>query len=322
MLSAPPNDRPTRLAYLLLPQFSLMAFSAACEPLRAANQLSGNALYDWILVSADGEPVTSSSGLVSLVHHALADTPKVDLVVVCASFTPRAAATPPVLAWLRRLASHGTYLAGIDTGSEVLAAGGLLDGYRATVHWEHLEAFTTDFPKVEATQDLYVIDRRRFSAAGATACLDLMLYVIRSQHGPELATSVADWFIYSRIRPAEEAQRMPLRDRLAAGNPRLLQAVSLMEGAIEEPISTAELARRVGISTRELERLFQRWLRSTPSAYYRRMRLERARALLRQTDISITDVAFACGFGSIASFSRSYKACYGHSPSAGRFGPR
>jgi transcriptional regulator GlxA family with amidase domain len=115
---------------------------------------------------------------------------------------------------------------------------------------------------------------------------------------------------------------MPLRDRLAAGNPRLLEAVSLMEKAIEEPLSTAELARRVGISTRELERLFQRWLRSTPSAYYRRMRLERARALLRQTDTSITDVAVACGFGSIASFSRSYKACYGHAPSAGRFGPR
>ena len=317
-----PKDRPTRLAYLLLPQFSLMAFSAACEPLRAANQLSGKTLYDWILVSPDGQPVTSSSGLVSLVHHAVADAPKVDLAVVCASFAPRSGATAPTLAWLRRLASHGTYLAAVDTGSEVLASAGLLDGHRATVHWEHLETFTTDFPKVEATQDLYVIDRRRFSAAGATACLDLMLYLIRCQHGADLATSVADWFIYSRIRPAEEAQRMPLRDRLAAGNPRLLKAVSLMEAAIEEPLSTAELARRVGVSTRELERLFQRWLRTTPSAYYRRMRLERARALLRQTDTSITEVAFACGFGSIASFSRSYKACYGHPPSASRLGPR
>ena len=166
MLSTPPDDRPTRLAFLLLPQFSLMAFSAACEPLRAANQLSGKDLYDWILVSADGKPVPSSSGLVSVVHHGLEDAPKADLVVVCASFTPRSVATPPVLAWLRRLASHGTYLAGVDTGSEVLAKGGLLDGHRATVHWEHLEAFTTDFPEVGATQDLYVIDRRRFSAAG------------------------------------------------------------------------------------------------------------------------------------------------------------
>ena len=188
MLSTPPDDRPTRLAFLLLPQFSLMAFSAACEPLRAANQLSGRELYDWTLVSADGKPVPSSSGLVSVVHHGIADAPKVDLAVVCASFAPRGAATQPVLAWLRRLASHGAYLAGIDTGSEVLAKGGLLDGHRATVHWEHLEAFTTDFPAVEATQDLYVIDRRRFSAAGATACLDLMLHVIRSQHGHELAT--------------------------------------------------------------------------------------------------------------------------------------
>ncbi len=322
MLSAPPGDRPTRLAYLLLPQFSLMAFSAACEPLRAANQLSGRTLYDWVLVSADGAPVTSSSGLASLVHHAVADAPAVDLAVVCASFEPRAAATPPVLTWLRRLASRGASLAGIDTGSEVLACGGLLDGHRATVHWEHLDAFTADFPKVEATQDLYVIDRRRFSAAGATACLDLMLHLIARQHGHELAARVADWFIYSRIRPGEEGQRMPLRQRLAAGNPRLLEAVSLMEQAIEEPVSTAELARRVGISTRELERLFRRWLKTTPSAYYRRMRLERGRALLVQTDTSITDVAFACGFGSIASFSRAYKACYGQPPSAGRFGPR
>lgn len=322
MLGTPAQDRPQTLAFLLLPQFSLMAFSSASEPLRAANQLSRKPLYDWILLSPDGQPVESSNGMVSMVHHAMADAPRADLVVVCASFDPQRAATPKVLAWLRRMAAVGTTLAGIDTGSHVLAMAGLLDGYRATIHWEHLDSFTAEFPDVESAQELFVIDRRRLSAAGGTACLDLMLYLIGARHGHDLAAAVADWFIYSRIRPAEEAQRMPLRERLSAGNPRLLEAVTLMESAIEEPMTTADLARRVGISTRELERLFKRWLKSTPSAYYRRMRLEKARILLRQSDDSITQIALRCGFGSVASFSRSYKACYGHPPSSGRFAPR
>ena len=322
MFCTPAGDQPRKLAFLLLPQFSLMAFSSASEPLRAANQLSGKPLYEWVLVSADGQAVESSNGMVSMVHHAIADAPEVDLIVVCASFDPQHAATPPVLAWLRRMAARGKTLAGVDTGSHVLALAGLLDGHRATIHWEHLDSFTAEFPNVEAAQDLFVIDRRRFSAAGATACLDLMLTLIGAHHGHDLAAAVSDWFIYSRIRPAEEAQRMPLRERLSVGNPRLLETVSLMESAIEEPITTGDLARRVGISTRELERLFKRWLKTTPSAYYRRMRLEKARILLRQTDDSVTEIALSCGFGSVASFSRSYKACYGHAPSAGRFGRR
>ena len=322
MLDMPPPDRPWRLSYLLLPQFSLMAFASASEPLRAANQLSGRPLYELTLVSPDGRPVPSSSGMVSLVHAGVADAPKADLIFVCASFEPRAAATLPVLAWLRRAASRGVHLAGVDTGSEVLAKAGLLGGYRATIHWEVLETFAAEFPDIEVVQDLFVMDRRRFTAAGATACLDLMLCLIRAQHGHALAAGVADWFMHSRIRPADEAQRMPLRDRLAAGNPRLLGAVSAMESALEDPLSAAELAGRVGVSTRELERLFKRWLKTTPSAYYRRLRLNKARALLRDTDASVTDIALASGFGSIASFSRAYKACYGHPPSAGRFAGR
>jgi AraC family carnitine catabolism transcriptional activator len=322
MLERRPDDRPWRLAFLLLPQFSLLAFASASEPLRAANHLSGKPLYEWWLVSADGQEVASSNGMVSMVHAGIAEAPRVDQVVVCASFDPERAAKPPLLAWLRSLAARGVHLTGVDTGPQVLAKAGLLAGHRATVHWEVLDAFAAAFPEVDATQDLFVIDRRRASAAGGTACLDLMLTLIRAQHGHDLAAAVADWFVYSRIRPADEAQRMPLRERLAAGNPRLLRAVSLMEGAVEEPLTTAELAKRIGVSPRELERLFRRWLKTTPSAYYRRLRLDRARALLRQTDGSVTEIALASGFGSVASFSRAYKACYGHPPSAGRFAAR
>ena len=307
---------PLKLAFLLLPQYSLMAFSSAAEPLRAANRMAGRALFQWSLVSPDGAPIQASNSMLSVVEYGLQNTPPADLILVLASDQPMAAVDARMLGWLRRRALAGTYLAAADTGAYVLARAGLLNGYKATVHWEALEDFRDRFPSVQTREALYVVDRARMTAAGATACLDLILYIIECRHGRDLAVSVAEQFVYSPMRSAHAAQRHSLDQRLQCPNPNVRRAVALMETRIEDTLSTRDLADHLDISLRELERVFSRWLGITPGAYYRRLRLERARGLLEQGQQSVTDIAFRCGFASLPSFSRCYRHAYGHNPSA------
>ena len=313
-----PDGKLFRVSFLLLPKFSLMAFASAVEPLRVANRLSGKTLYEWSLVSADGEPVFCSGGLGTVVDSSIRSELTADMLVVVASFDPAEAASRPTLNWLRRIAGSGIWVTGVDTGSYVMAMAGLLDSRRATTHWEHREIFRNDFPGVRLSEDVFVSDGRRVTVAGGTACIDMMLNMIRDQHGYALATDVSDQFIYSRIRAGSDAQRMTLRDRLDVSNPCVVRAVEIMEGHTEDPLTTREIAARVNVSLRELERLFRRWMDVTPGRYYRQIRLAKARTMLLHSTSSVTDVAFNCGFSSVASFSRSYKANFGHAPSAGR----
>lgn len=314
----PVQETPQRIGFLLLPKFSLLAFASAVEPLRMANTLSGRALYDWVLLSEDGSPVAAVNGMRSVVDSAIGAAPRLPAVVVMASYEHEAVITQPVVNWLRRAATFGTALGAVDTGSFVLAAAGLLDGYRATTHWEVLESFATRFPRVEVQRDLFLVDRDRFTSAGATAGIDMMLNLIRAQHGHDLAAACADEFVYARIRDSRETQRMPLRQRLASSNPRLIRAVEAMEESLDAPRPVGDIAAAAGVSVRELERMFRRWLRTTPGAYYRGLRLDRARGLLQQTDMPVIEVALACGFGSAAHFARSYRARFGRPPGADR----
>ena len=323
MFPTAPADRPLQLSFVLLPRFSMMAFAAAFEPLRAANRMAGAELYRRSILSPDGRPVTSSSGVSVVADGALDGLPAaareaLDVLIVVASYEPERHFDRALKQCLHRAVARGAWLVGVDTGPQLLAAAGLLDGYQATAHWEIVDMIQQRHPAVRLTQDVFVIDRKRWTAAGGTACLDLMLNLIRQQHGHELATAVADQFIYSRIRHGSDTQRMQPRERLAVNNPRVLEAVRLMEANLEEPLPTLELALAAGISLRELERLFRRWLGTTPGAYYRQLRLERARSLLQQSAHSVTEIALACGFGSLASFSRAYKARFGQPPSASR----
>lgn len=321
-------DTTYHIGFLLLPRFSLMAFASASEPLRAANRVSGKTLYRWYLLSERGDPVPSSNGMVSMVQHSVAstataelpaaDVPRLDMLTVIAGFEPERAVTPALLAWLKRQAGTGVLLGGVDTGPYALAKAGLLNGYQATVHWEYLAAFQQQFPRVLASQAMFVTDRKRFSAAGGTACLDMMLHLIRMQHGQTLAAAVADQFVYGRIRSGSDLQRLSLSQRLPPAHQGVIQAVTLMEQHLEDTLSTAQIAAGVGLSLRELERLFKRWLQTTPGAYYRRLRLEQARSLLQQSGLSVTDIANQCGFGSLAGFSRAYRARFGRSPSDNR----
>lgn len=313
-----PRNGVQRLGFLLLPKFSLMAFSSASEPLRTANVLAGKRLYDWQLISMDGKPVTASNGMQCVPDAALGEVDFLPMVIVCSSFDPEESESPTLFNWLRKLGRQGADIGAIDTGSHLLGAAGLLDGYQATIHWEHLDSFSEMFPRVDVMQDIYVVDRDRFTSAGSTVGMDMMLNMIRQQHGYELAAAVAEAHVYSNIREAGQHQRMALADRLSTVNAHVLHAVELMRENLEDPLQTGEIADQLGISQRELERLFKKWLHATPGAYYRKLRLERARALLKQTSMSVLEVAVSCGFTSSAHFSRAYSSCFGHAPSIDR----
>lgn len=318
MFGDTPVNGVQKIGFLLLPNYSMIAFSSALDALCQANDLTGRPLYEPVILSTDGEPVRASNGKAQLVDKAIWDVSTIPMIVVCASELPQRAASRSILVWLQRQARHGAVVGGIVTGSHVLARAGLLDGYRATIHWEELDSFAETFPDVDAVQDIFVIDRNRFTAAAATASLDMMLHLIRLQHGPELATHVADEFTYPGMREARSPQRQTIAQRMAIRSLKLSQAISLMADNLEDTVVTAAIAHQVGLSTRGLERLFRKWLNTTPARYHRQLRLERARTLVQQTNLPMLEVAVRCGFGSAAHFSQSYSGFFGHPPSADR----
>lgn len=311
------------ILFLLIPDFSMIAFTSAIEPLRIANRLSGRRLYAWRLASRDGAPVAASNGIVIQVEAGIAaheptGAGPLPTVVLCGGLGSERFKDPALFAWLRRWDRRGAAIGALCTGAHVLARAGLLDGHRCTIHWENLPGFMEAFPEIDVTADLYEIDRNRFTCSGGTAALDLMLHRIALAHGEELATRVSEQCIVDRIRGPQDRQRMPLRLRLGVHHPKLLRAVELMEANIEEPLSQAALAREVGLSRRQLERLFRRHLARTPAQYYLEVRLERARHLLRQTDLPIMSVACAAGFISASHFTTCYRQLFGKTPRAER----
>ena len=298
----------------LVPQFSMMAFTLAVEPLRVANRAAGRTLYQWRLISRDGLAVASSSGIEVLPHCAIAGVERLPNLIVVAGLDAPRYQDKAVFAWLRGLARRGCRVGALSTGSYLLARAGLLNGYRCTIHWENLAGFQEDFPDLEVSAELCEIDRNRFTCSGGTASLDLMLNLIAMEYGRDLATNIAETFLHERIRDTHDQQRMTLRGRLGISHPKLLTAVAMMEENLEEPLSRAEMARRAGLPTRQLERLFRKYLNRTPTRYYLELRLTRARLLLTQTAMSVLDVALACGFVSASHFSKCYREFFDKTP--------
>lgn len=309
---------PVRIGFFLVPKFSMMAFSSAVEPLRVANLIGGRELFRWHVFSRDGQPVEASNGMAVLAEGSIADSPHLSTLFVCASHEPLASIDRALGAWFRRLAVAGTTLGALDTGAWLLAQAGLLDGYRATVHWEWRDAFAEDFPEVDCRTSLFETDRGRLTCAGGTAALDMMLHLIGLRFGHNLAVDISEQFIHERIRPAEDAQRMALGRRLGVTDPKLEAVIMAMEDNLEEPLPSLSLAKTAGVSERQLERLFRRALGCTPTRYYLDLRLRRARILLGQTRMPVMEVALACGFATPAHFSRAYKQHFGHAPRAER----
>jgi transcriptional regulator GlxA family with amidase domain len=307
-------SRPERFVFLLLENFTLIAFAGAIEPLRLANRMAGRTLYQWQVVSETGGPVTASNGVVLQAEAGLGEIPRGAAIVVVGGVQVKQAISRPVLTWLRRQARKGLAIGAVCTGAQVIAEAGLLDGRRCTIHWENRDSFEEDFPEIELTPNVYVIDRDRFTAAGGAASTDLMLKLIAKAHGAELATLVADQMIHTAIRSDHDEQRLSIPTRIGVRHPKLATVIHRMEAAIEDPVSPMALARDVGLSPRQLERLFRRYLGRSPKRYYMELRLAKARNLLMQTDMSVINVALACGFASPSHFSKCYRALYKTTP--------
>ncbi len=314
------SQAPQVIGFLLLDDFTLISLASAIEPLRMANQLSGRELYRWLTLSHDGRPVSASDGLRVTPDGGCAGLHALDMVIVCGGLDIQRHLGAPQAQWLQQQARLGRRLGAVCTGSWALARAGLLDGHACSVHWECLASLQEAFPRVEVTTRLFSIDRERATASGGTAPLDMMLNLIGRAHGRELATAISDMFIYERIRNEDDHQRIPLRQQLGGPQPRLQESVALMEANLEEPIDLDDLARYVDISRRQLERLFQKHLHCSPSRYYLQLRLNRARQLLRQTTLSIIEVAAACGFVSTPHFSKCYREYFGMPPRDERAG--
>ncbi|QIE42588.1 GlxA family transcriptional regulator [Meridianimarinicoccus aquatilis] len=309
-----PQPRPIRFVFVLLPRFSLLAFSAAVEALRVANRMSDRAIYEWTIIGDSGEEAVSSSGTSIRLNGDLIELARDDHIIVCGGLDVHDATTKRLLNWLRREARRGCPIGGLCTGAYVLAEAGLLDGKRATIHWENQDSFAEQFEDVMLTKSVFTMDGPRFTTAGGTASIDLMLKLIARQAGEDVASAVADQLIYSSIRTDQDVQRLSIPTRIGVRHPKLATVIKQMESNIEEPISPAILARDVGLSTRQLERLFRRYLSRSPKRYYMELRLSKARNLLMQTDMSVINVALACGFTSPSHFSKCYRAQYDTTP--------
>jgi len=321
MQQSPGPETPKEYVFLLCPMFSMIAFAAAVEPLRVANRVSRRKLYSWRFISARGEAVAASNGAKVEVMEGLVDLPRGVSIVVCSGLELGIAEERPVLTWLRKQARRGARMGAVCTGAHVLARAGLLDDRRCTIHWENQAAFAEEFPEVILSNLLFCVDDGFFTCAGGTAATDMMLYLISQEQGPELASLVADMLIHTPLRSESDKQRLSVPARIGVRHPKLVQVIQTMERSTEEPISPAELARSVNMSTRQLERLFRRYLNRSPKRYYMELRLEKARNLLLQTDMSVINVALACGFTSPSHFSKCYRGHFSRTPYRERGSP-
>lgn len=309
---------PQTVGLLLVPGFALMSYASVVEPLRAANLLAERELYRWVHVSTGPEIVTASCGATVLCTAKSGDSLKLDLLLVCAGGNPADFRDRKTLSWLKTLAGKGLRIGGVSGGPVILARAGIMEGYHMTVHWEHAPAVAEAFPNIMLTRSIFIVDRNRLTCAGGTAPLDMMHALIAEAHGPDLARRVSDWFMHTDIRPAQSAQRASVTERYGVHDARLATALELMESHPGEPLSRSETARRIGLSTRQLDRLFSEKLEGSYASHYRRIRLDRARDLLRQTAASITDIALGCGFSSASHFSRAYREAFGVTPAMER----
>lgn len=314
-------NAPEDIYFLLLPEFSVMGFVSALEPLRVANRFRGN-LYRWHILSTDGGPVTASNGMSLNAEGAFEALASANTLFIVSGFNPLDYYTPALGAWLRKLDRAGTMLGAIDTGCFMLAEAGLLQHQKLTLHWEAISAFLERYPALSpsVTQELFEIDGKRITCAGGTASIDMMLALIGRKHGNELATAVSEQFVLGRIRNQSDHQRMQIAVRYGVHNKKTIQVISEMEQHMEEPLSTDTLATAIGVTRRQLERLFCTHLKDTPSHFYLCLRLDRARQLLQQTEMSIIEISVACGFESPSYFSRTYRTRFNNSPKQDRAG--
>jgi transcriptional regulator GlxA family with amidase domain len=311
-------SRPRHFAFLLVPDFPLVPYSTAIDTLRIANQLQRENLYTWETVTLNGAPVSARCGLEVIPKRAAKEASGFSALFVCGGVKIRDAWSPALGAWLNLLAKKGIPLGAVSTGAYLLAKAGLLDGYKSVIHWDRLAATREEFPKVMFTNSIYEIDRDRYTCAGGITAIDMMLHIVSQDHGKELAQAISDQLVLDRMRCTLDQQHIPLHHEIGTSQPKLTEAATLMAANLEEPLNIEELAGYVGVSRRQLERLFKAYLKCTPTRYYVGLRLKAARKMLMQTDKSITEISIFCGFSSVGHFSKCYRDEFGMPPRSDR----
>ncbi len=315
-----PAEDPLHLTFLVFSGCSIMCVASAVDPLRAANRVSSAPAFEWTVVSVDGKPPVTTSGLPVAVDGTFDPDAATDVLVIVGGFGTRLAATPALVAGVQRAARAASAIGGVEAGGWLLGRAGLLEGRAATTHWEDLEDFAAAFPGADVRPDRYVIDGPVFTAGGASPTFDLMLHLVRSRLGMAVALDVASVFIYDQARAATDAQPLVSLGRLDGFDPRLAQTIRLMESHVDRPLPISAIARRIGVTTRTLEKLFTGAIGETPGAYYLRLRLNAARRLVLDTTEPMADIAARTGFGSAAAFSRAFSKAFGQAPARMRRG--
>jgi transcriptional regulator GlxA family with amidase domain len=309
-----PERTPLKVTLLVFPGSSIMCVASAIDPLRAANRVAGETLFDFRLVSADGGAPVTTCGLPVAVAGSFDPSAEIDVLVIVGGFGTRYAADRRLVAAIRRVARAARAVGGVEAGTWLLGHAGLLEGRAATTHWEDMEDFAAAFPGADVRPDRYVIDGPVFTTGGASPTFDLMLHLVRSRLGIAVALDVASVFIYDQARAATDAQPLVSLGRLEGYDPRLAQAIRLMEAHVDRPLTVAAIARRAGVTARALEIIFKRSIGETPGAYYLRLRLNAARRLVLDTQVRMAEVAARTGFSSAASFSRAFSRAFGEAP--------
>lgn len=315
-----PERAPLKVTFLVFSGSSIMCVASAVDPLRAANRICGETLFDWKIASADGEPPVTTSGLPVAVSGRFDPEEKTDVLIVVGGFGSRTEGGQKLLSGIRRTARNARACGGVEAGTWLLARAGLLEGRAATTHWEDMEDFAAAFPGADVRPVRYVIDGPVFTTGGASPTFDLMLHLVRTRLGMAVALDVASVFIYDQARAATDAQPLVSLGRLDGYDPRLAQAIRLMESHVDRPLTIAAIARRVGITARTLESVFGRSIGETPGAYYLRLRLNTARRLVLDTRLAMADIAERSGFASAAGFSRAFSKSFGEAPARMRRG--
>lgn len=305
---------PQQLGFLLLRGYSMIAFANALEVLRTANAVSQRELYRWTVAHAEPTTASASNGLQIADPDPADHLACCDMVLVCGGVQVREASTPAVHQLLRQCAAAGATMGSLCTGSFALASAGLLDGYKCAIHWDHFAVVREEFPKVLVTPNLFQIDRNRLTCSGGTAALHMMLHVVGQHHGEKTVNAISEQLLVDRVRTEDDRQRVPHPQRSGPGYQQWIEATDIMSANVEEPLPLQELSRFVGLSLRQLERIFHRYVDISPNQYYLNLRLRRAQELLLHSSMPILQISLACGFQSASHFCKSYRSLFGHAP--------
>lgn len=313
MFDAP--DQPVVIDILAFPETTVILLASVIEPLRAANRIAGRPLYGWRLLSLDGKPVETTAGIGMPVDGAFRPGNETNPLFLVSSYNWRRSNTTALKMALSRAARHRSIIAGVESGTWLMAEASLLDNHNVTVHWEDLEEFSARYPQIDVMKERFVIDRRRMTSGGALPTLDMMLEIIRRRQGYSMALEVSRSFLYERggggdVRPAPSS--LGVLDR------RLFQAMRLMEETVDQPLTMEQVAARTKVSARHLQTLFQKSFGVPPHEHYIALRLNAARRKVIETDASLADIAAGSGFNSASAFSRAYRAQFQESPSETR----